>query len=182
MFPQLVAIEKAQKGQAVRKFLKAFYNTPSLIQGNSEYLAQPKINSIYKLFTSSPLLYLPFHKAFEQTKLQRPSLNSHENGVLAGDFFKKLKYVYKRTSHLVAVGNVEIKRGCKTFLYLIALGKAKPYPYFQKLPPESKKKKPLSRRVIHALIAAIFSSYLLFLHQGTHLCTLQVLLENPSFP
>ena len=45
-----------------------------------------------------------------------------------------------------------------------------------------KKKKPLSRRVIHALIAAIFSSYLLFLHQGTHLCTLQVLLENPSFP
>ena len=51
IYPQLVATEKAQKGQVVRKFLKAFYNTPSLIQGNSEYLAQPKINSIYKLFT-----------------------------------------------------------------------------------------------------------------------------------
>ena len=56
---QLVANEMRQKGQAFWKFLKAFYNTPSLIQGNSERLAQPKINSIYKLFTSFPLLYLP---------------------------------------------------------------------------------------------------------------------------
>ena len=66
--------------------------------------------------------------------------------------------------------------GSKTFLYLIALttdkfvgstqiffstsphietlGKTKPYPHFQNLPPASQKKKPLSRRVNHALIAA----------------------------
>ena len=117
----MVATEKAQKGQAVRKFLKAFYNTPSLIQGNSEHLAQPKINSIYKLFTSSPLLYLPFRKGIfasnsipfhfirdftrgiMRTKLQSPSLNSHENGVLAGCIFKNSKYVYKHPSHLIAL-------------------------------------------------------------------------------
>ena len=125
MFPQLVANETASKGQAVRKFLKAFYNTPSLIQGNSEYLAQPKINSIYKLFTSSPLLYLPFRKGIfasnsipfhfirdfargiMRTKLQSPSLNSHENGVLAGYFFKNSKYVYKHPSHLIALGTTK---------------------------------------------------------------------------
>lgn len=68
-------------------------------------------------------------------------------------------------SHLIAVGNAKTKRGSKTFLYLLALvtskfvgafqkclhiealKKAKPCPYFQNLPPESKKKKPLSRRV-----------------------------------
>ena len=30
------------------------------------------------------------------------SLNSHENGVLAGCFFKNSKYVYKHPSHLIA--------------------------------------------------------------------------------
>ena len=38
--------------------------------------------------------------------------------------------------------------------HIEALGKAKPYPHFQKLPPTNKKKKPLSRRVNHAWIAA----------------------------
>ena len=103
MFPQLVATEKAQKGQAVRKFLKTFYSTPSLIQRNSECLAQPKINLIHKLFTRFSLLYLPFCKAIEQTKLRSPSLNSHENGVLAGCFFKNSKYVYKHPSHLIVL-------------------------------------------------------------------------------
>ena len=32
-----------------------------------------------------------------------PSLNSHENGVLAGCFFKNSKYVYKHHSHLIAL-------------------------------------------------------------------------------
>ena len=32
-----------------------------------------------------------------------PSLNSHENGVLAGCFFKNSKYVYKHPSHLIAL-------------------------------------------------------------------------------
>ena len=31
------------------------------------------------------------------------SLNSHENGVLAGCFFKNSKYVYKHPSHLIAL-------------------------------------------------------------------------------
>ena len=44
-----------------------------------------------------------------------PSLNSHENGVLAGCFFKNSKYVYKLTSHLVAIENVKIKRGKQKF-------------------------------------------------------------------
>ena len=69
----------------------------------------------------------------------------------------------------------KLNGGSKTFLYLIALttdkfvgstqiffstsphietlGKTKPYPHFQNLPPASKKKKPLSRRGHHALIA-----------------------------
>ena len=38
--------------------------------------------------------------------------------------------------------------------HIEALGKAKPHPYFQILPTASKKKKPLSRRDNHALIAA----------------------------
>ena len=69
-------------------------------------------------------------------KLRYPSLNSHENGVLRGYFFKNSKNVYKHSSHL------------------IALGKIKPHPRFQNLLPKSEKKKPLSRRVNHALIAA----------------------------
>ena len=96
------------------KISQSFYNTPSLIQRNSEGVAQSKINSIYKLFTSAPLLYLPFRKGIfasknsipihfrrdfargiMRTKLQSPSLNSHEKGVLAGCFFKNSKYVYK---------------------------------------------------------------------------------------
>ena len=63
---QLVAFETVSKGQAIRKFLKTFYSTPSLIQRNSERLAQPKINLIYKLFTGFPLLYLPFQSRFAQ--------------------------------------------------------------------------------------------------------------------
>ena len=130
---QLVAIETVSKGQAIRKFLKTFYSTPSLIQRNSECLAQPKIHLIYKLFTRFPLLYLPIYRTVERIKLQIishyichfamgslrinciflyqykgnskrflvwcfakvSSLNSHENGILAGCFFKNSKYVYK---------------------------------------------------------------------------------------
>ena len=58
--PQLVAIEKTQKGQAFWKILKDFYNPPSLIQGNSEGSCTTKKRTVYKLFTSFPLLYLPF--------------------------------------------------------------------------------------------------------------------------
>ena len=122
---QLVAIETVSKGQAIRKFLKTFYSTPSLIQRNSERLAQPKINLIYKLFTGFPLLNLPFRKGifasnsipfhfirdfargFMRTKLQSPSLNSHENGVLAGCFFKNSKYIYKYPSQLIALGAIK---------------------------------------------------------------------------
>ena len=123
---QLVAIETVSKGQAIRKFLKTFYSTPSLIQRNSERLAQPKINLIYKLFTGFPLLNLPFRKGIfasknsipihfirdfargiMRTKLQSPSLNSHENGVLAGYFFKNSKYIYKYSSQLISLGAIK---------------------------------------------------------------------------
>ena len=123
---QLVAIETVSKGQAIRKFLKAFYNTPSLIQGNSEGFCTTKKRTVYKLFTSAPLLYLPFRKGIfasknsipthfirdfargiMRTKLQSPSLNSHEKGILAGYFFKNSKYVYKHPSHLIALGTTK---------------------------------------------------------------------------
>ena len=147
MFPQLVANEKAQKGQAFWKFLKALYNTPSLIQRNSEgscTTIQGKnlrivhgyfINWIRHLMVYSQKnfsirrvhLLTPsrkkrshsicrFAKASMQIKLQVPSLNSHENGVLRGCFFKNSKYVYNYASHLVTVGNTKIKRGKQTFL------------------------------------------------------------------
>ena len=140
--PQLVAIETASKGQAFWKFIKTFYNTPSLIQRNSEGSCTTKKRTVYKLFTSYPLLYLPIYRTVERIKLQTTShficrfamgslrinciflyqykgnskrflvgcfakvssLNSHENGVLTGCFFKNSKYVYNLTSHLVAVG------------------------------------------------------------------------------
>ena len=55
--PQLVAIETASRGQAFCKFLKVFYNTPSLIQRNSEGSCTTKKRTVYKLFTS-PLYYI----------------------------------------------------------------------------------------------------------------------------
>ena len=36
-----------------------------------------------------------------------PSLNSHENGVLAGYFFKNSKYIYKYPSQLIALGAIK---------------------------------------------------------------------------
>ena len=108
------------------KISQSFYNTPSLIQRNSEGVAQSKINSIYKLFTGFPLLNLPFRngifasknsipihfikdfaRGIMRTKLQSLSLNSHENGVLAGYFFKNSKYIYKYSSQLIALGAIK---------------------------------------------------------------------------
>ena len=60
----------------------------------------------------------------------------------------------KYFSHLVAIGNIKIKRGKQNIPHIEALEKAKPHPHFQKLLPASKKKKPLSRRGNHALIVA----------------------------
>ena len=74
-----------------------------------------------------------------------------------------------------------IRYKIKNFL-LNSLGKGKTVPLFSKITTRQKKKKPLSRRGNHALIAAIFSSCFLFYHQGNCLCTRQVLSENPSFP
>ena len=95
------------KRASYSKISQNFLQYPSLIQRNSERLAQPKINLIYKLFTRFSLLYLPFCKAIEQTKLRSPSLNSHENGVLAGCFFKNSKYIYKYPSQLIALGAIK---------------------------------------------------------------------------
>ena len=63
--------------------------------------------------------------------------------------------------YLIALATGEFVGSFQKCLHIEALEKAKPYPHFQKLPSANKKKKPLSRRVNHALIAAIL--YLLYL-------------------
>ncbi|MBQ4120252.1 MAG: hypothetical protein IJD45_07690 [Clostridia bacterium] len=66
----------------------------------------------------------------------------------------------KKVNHLIALATDKFV-GSNPFFFkksphIEALEKAKPHPHFQNLPPASKKKKPLSRRVNHALIA-VFS-------------------------
>ena len=62
--------------------------------------------------------------------------------------------VYKKISLLSSLGGNQIRRlFSKNIPHIEALGKVKPHPHFQNLPPANKKKKPLSRRVNHALIA-----------------------------
>ena len=80
------------------------------------------IATLQKLLQYELATQLPIFKKILTNEY--PSLSSHGNGVLVGYFFKNSKYVYNLTSHLVA------------------LEKAKPYPLFQKIPPDSKKKKP----------------------------------------
>ena len=68
----------------------------------------------------------------------------------------------QKSSLLNSLCNGQIRRlFSKNIPHIEALRKAKPYPRFQKLPPASKKKKPLSRRGNHALIAAIILMLLL---------------------
>ena len=72
----------------------------------------------------------------------------------------KLNGVDKTFLYLIALAKGKFVGSNPIFFektpHIVALEKAKPYPHFQNLPPASKKKKPLSRRVNHALIAAIF--------------------------
>ena len=105
--------QNESKRASYLKIHQSFCNTPSLIQRNSERVAQPQKHTVYNLFTTSRLLYLPFHRTIERIKsqtyshflwdfarvsmrinLKMPSLNSHENGVLAGCLFKNSNYVY----------------------------------------------------------------------------------------
>ena len=66
---------------------------------------------------SSPRLYKGNSKSIlVGCSCKHPSLNSHENGVLRGCFFKNSKYVYNIPSHLIAIGSAQIKRGKQTFL------------------------------------------------------------------
>ena len=66
---------------------------------------------------SSPRLYKGNSKSIlAGCSCKHPSLNSHENGVLRGCFFKNSKYVYNIPSHLIAIGSAQIKRGKQTFL------------------------------------------------------------------
>ena len=60
-----------------------------------------------------------------------------------------------KSSLLNSLGNEQIRRFfSKNIPHIEALEKAKPYPHFKNYRPESKKKKPLSRRGNHALITA----------------------------
>ena len=58
----------------------------------------------------------------------------------------------KNSSHLIAIENTKIKRGDQKTFYLIALEMIKFVGSSQNYRPQAKK--PLSRRVNHALIAA----------------------------
>ena len=65
----------------------------------------------------------------------------------------------QKSSLLNSLGTVQIRRFfSKNIPHIEALEKAKPHPHFQKILPASKKKKPLSRRVNHALIAALMAN------------------------
>jgi len=58
--------------------------------------------------------------------------------------------------YLIAMAKGKFVGAFQKCLHIEALEKAKPHPRFQKILPASKKKKPISRRVIHALIAASY--------------------------
>ena len=66
----------------------------------------------------------------------------------------KLNGVSENILYLIALAKGKFVGAFQKCLHIEALEKAKPYPHFQNLPPASKKKKPLSRRGNHALIAA----------------------------
>ena len=67
--------------------------------------------------------------------------------------------------YLIALATGEFVGAFQKCLHIEALEKTKPYPHFQKLPSANKKKKPLSRRVNHALIAAAYlQSICCFMH------------------
>ena len=74
----------------------------------------------------------------------------------------KLNGVYKTFLYLIALAKGKFVGAFQKCHHIEALKKAKPCSYFQNLPPASKKKKPLSRRVNHALIAAIRYSFFEF--------------------
>ena len=122
-------------------FSKVFHNTPHLYKGIQLAFEQLKTPQFTNCLRLTPPLYLPFRKVIfasknsipihfirdfargiMRTKLQSPSLNSHENGVLAGCFFKNSKYVYNLTSHLVAIENAKTKRGWQNFSLFNSLG------------------------------------------------------------
>lgn len=66
----------------------------------------------------------------------------------------------RKSSLLNSLGNEQIRSlFSKNILHIKVLKTAKPYPHFQKLPPEGIKKKPLSWRGNHALIAASLNFY-----------------------
>ena len=66
----------------------------------------------------------------------------------------KLNGVSENILYLIAFAKGKFVGAFQKCPHLKALEKAKPHPHFQNLPPASKKKKPLSQRGNHALIAA----------------------------
>ena len=83
---------------------------------------------------------------------------NHTSNSLFWNCFSKYT---SQSLYLIVLAKGKFVGAFQKCLHIEALEKAKPYPRFQKLPPASKKKKPLSRRGYHALIAAIL--YLLYL-------------------
>ena len=85
LLPQLVAIETMQKGQAIWKFIKDFYNTPSLIQGNSESLWATKMRTVYKLFTTNTSTISAVQSVFAQPI--RTTIYELFTGILSTELF-----------------------------------------------------------------------------------------------
>ena len=129
----------------MRTVYKLFTSFPLLYPPFQSRFAQPQSTQFTIYLRLLLLLYLPIYRTDERIKLQIishyichfamgslrtncfflyqykgnskrflvgcfakvPSLNSHENGVWAGCFFKNSKYVYKHPSHLIALGTTK---------------------------------------------------------------------------
>ena len=86
---------------------------------------------------------------------------NHTSNSLFWNCFSKYT---SQSLYLIALAKGKFVGAFQKCLHIEALEKAKPCPYFQNLPPTSKRKKPLSRRVNHALIAAINRIVIILYH------------------
>ena len=126
-------------------FYQRFLQYPSLIQRNSERVAQPKNVQFTIYLRVAPYYICRFTERLSKNNYKNPltfygtsqgqlsgqnfqflylykgnykrilvgcfakvpSLNSHENGILAGCFFKKFKVCLQTPSHLIALGTTK---------------------------------------------------------------------------
>ena len=107
------------------RFQGVYLENLSLYLCKSRFLRKSSTSKakIQNMFTTSPLTQQPW---------KMPKLNGVSENIL----------------YLIALAKGKFVGAFQKCLHIEALEKAKPCPYFQNLPPASKKKKPLSRRGI----------------------------------